>query len=96
MLSEPVTLEATGVENTPHQNTGFAAMDVYKFIVKWAQSHKGNTPSLNQVARGCNLTSPTVHYHIQNLIKAGLLERIDGHLCVIRSSFVVHNHVYDT
>lgn len=76
-------------------NTGFATVDTYRFIADWALAHKGNTPSLRQIAQGCGFSGATAHYHIQVLIKQGLLERIDGALCVVRLQIIAPDNIYD-
>ena len=76
--------------------TGFTTLDVYKFIVKWAMEHKGNTPSQRQIAAAIGVAGSTVHYHTQTLISQGLLERLDGELCVVRAQFDTEPDVFDT
>lgn len=75
--------------------TGHTMMDVYRFIVTWAEIHKGNTPTQRVVAEHLHVTAPTVRYHMDNLIRQGLLERVDNVLCVVRATFVVHGHAFD-
>lgn len=76
-------------------STGFATIDCYHFILQWAIAHKGNTPSLRQIAAGCNFSGATAHYHKQVLIKQGLLEIIDGELCVVRAKFTLPDNAYE-
>lgn len=70
--------------------TGFSTVDTYNFILAWAIAHKGNTPSQRQVAKGCGFSGATAHACKLALIKEGLLEIIDGVLCVVRADFVLH------
>lgn len=70
-------------------STGYSVADCYNFIVSWALAHKGNTPSQRQIATSCGFSSATAYNCIKVLIKQGMLERVDGELCVVRSSFEV-------
>lgn len=73
------------------QRTGFSTIDTYNFVLDWSIAHKGNTPSQRQVANGCGFSGATAHSCINALIKEGLLERIDGTLCVVRADFVLRS-----
>lgn len=64
--------------------SGHTTLDIYRYIVDWALSHKGNTPSLRQIAAGCGFSVDTAHNHVRILIEEGALRRIDGDLCVAR------------
>lgn len=70
--------------------TGFSTVDTYNFILAYAIAHKGNTPSQRQVAKGCGFSGATAHACKLALIKEGLLEIIDGTLCIARADFVLH------
>ena len=70
-------------------NSGFATLDTYRYIVDWALGHKGNTPSQRQIAAGVGFSHATAHYHIQQLIEKGLLERRDGALCITHAEVSV-------
>lgn len=74
---------------TSNVSSGFATHDTYKYIVDWALQHKGNTPSHRQIAAGCGFSHATAHYHIQQLIDKGLLERLDGALCISHAEISV-------
>lgn len=76
-------------------STGFTTLDCYHFVVQWALTHKGNTPSQRQIARGCGFSNATAHYHTQILIERNLLARIDGELCVTRGTFSVPPNIFD-
>lgn len=75
--------------------SGFLTVDVYHFIVQWALAHKGNTPSQRQIGEGCGFSGATAHYHIHALMDQGLLERIDGELCVARIKITAPDDIYD-
>lgn len=76
------------------ENTGFRTIDVYHYILQWAIDHEGNTPSQRQIAAGCGCSNSTAHHHTQVLIGRGLLERKDGELCVVRSTFTVAENAW--
>lgn len=76
-------------------STGFLSIDTYHYIINYALTHKGNTPSQRQIASGCGFSNATAHYHTQILISQGLLERIDGELCVSRGIFSVPPNIFD-
>lgn len=76
-------------------SSGFATIDTYQFIVNWALAHKGNTPSQSQIGLGCGFSGATAHYHIHVLMEQGLLERIDGELCVTRLQVSVPLDIHD-
>lgn len=75
--------------------TGFPTVDTYTFIVNFALAHKGNTPSQRQIGEGCGFSGATAHYHIHALMEQGLLERIDGELCVARLKITAPDDIYD-
>lgn len=77
------------------ENTGFRTVDVYHFILDWAIAHQGNTPSQRQIAAGCGCSNSTAHHHTQVLIGRGLLERKDGELIVVRSTFSVPENAWE-
>lgn len=69
--------------------TGFSVLDTYNFICDYAVAHKGNTPSQRLIAANCGFSSATAHSCVSALIKEGLLERIDGAVCVVRADFTL-------
>lgn len=75
--------------------TGLPTLDIYHFIVDWAMAHRGNTPSQRQIADGLDVAQSTAHYHIHILVGMGLLEQIDGELCVARGVFTMKDPMYD-
>lgn len=77
------------------KGTGFATIDTYHFILQWALEHKGNTPSQRQIAAGCGFSNATAHYHTNDLINKGLLERKDGELCVVRGTFAIPENAFE-
>lgn len=76
-------------------SSGFATVDTYRFIVNFALTHKGNTPSQRQIGEGCGFSGATAHYHIHALMEQKLLERIDGELCVARIKVTAPDDIYD-
>lgn len=76
-------------------STGFATFDTYRFIIDYTLSHKGNTPSMRQIAKGCGFSQDTSHAHVHVLIGMGLLEKIDNELCVARIAVVAPDNIYD-
>lgn len=72
-----------------NSKTGFSTVDSYNFILAWSIAHKGNTPSQREIAKGCGFSSATAHSCVGALIKEGLLQRIDGTLCIVRADFVL-------
>lgn len=77
------------------RQTGFRTVDTYRFIVDWALAHKGNTPSLREIGNGCDFSNATAHHHVQVLIGLGLLQSIDGQLCVTRLVVIAPQNIYD-
>lgn len=74
--------------------SGFPAADTYRFIVDWAIAHKGNTPSLKQIGDALGVAPATVFYHVRALVERGVLERIDGDLCVTRLIVTAPDNIY--
>lgn len=69
--------------------SGHNVIDAYNFILSWAVAHKGNTPSQRKIAQECDFAIGTAHTCVATLIKEGLLERIDGDLCVVKAEFTL-------
>lgn len=76
-------------------SSGFATLDTYHFILNWGLAHKGNTPSQRQISAGCGFSNATAHHHKRVLIEQGLLEIIDGELCIVRSTFTLPPNAYE-
>lgn len=52
---------------------------VYEFIVKFKLRHNGNSPTLREIAHGCDLSSnSTVTYHVNKLKEDGRVVVRDG------------------
>lgn len=73
------------------EKSGFPMVDIYKFIVKWALEHGGNTPSMRRIASSCGYSPATAHDNVVKLIGTGLLVRKDEEVCVARGSFIIAN-----
>lgn len=70
--------------------SGHNVIDAYHFILEYAAAHQGNTPSQRRMAAHCEFAIGTAHTCVAALIKEGLLERIDGDLCVVKADFALH------
>lgn len=77
------------------RGSGNTTLDTWKFILDWALSHKGNTPSLRQIARGCGFSQDTAHAHQHKLIEMGMLVKIDTEVCVARLRVSAPKNIYD-
>lgn len=73
------------------RNSGFSTADVYNYILEWANSHQGNTPTQRQIAQAVGIASGSAHHHKMVLVKQGLLKIVDGALCVVKADFTLHN-----
>ena len=48
---------------------------VYLFIVDFKKKHDGNSPTLREIAEGCNVSATSlVKYYLEFLVEAGLIE----------------------
>ena len=58
-------------------------MLVYTFIVGYKQHHDGNSPTYRTIMDGLDYKSVySIQYYVEMLEKAGMLQKIDGHLCI--------------
>lgn len=49
--------------------------DIYDFIIKRKKQHDGNSPSVREIARHCDIPSTSiVNYHLGKLAEQGLIE----------------------
>lgn len=77
------------------RGSGHTTIDTWRFILDWALSHKGNTPSMRQIAKGCDFSQDTAHVHVHILIAQGVLRQIDGDLCIVKLRVSAPKDIYD-
>ena len=55
-------------------------MDIYQFIVEYKKAHDGNSPSIREIVRGLDLSSPSIAaYHLTRLVQLNMIRlREDG------------------
>lgn len=75
--------------------SGHNVIDAYNFILEWAAAHQGNTPSQRKMAAHCQFAIGTAYTCVATLIEKGLLERIDGDLCVVKADFTLDDDAFD-
>ena len=63
-------------------------VDLFMFILKYKESHDGNSPTYREMAKGIGVKSTnTVWVYIQDMIKADVLEVRDKKLCVVEGKW---------
>lgn len=65
-------------------------VDIYEFIVNYADEHDGPTPSINEIKEHfdwCESYS-TAYYHVMKLIVAGLIRQEHNKLIVVDSEWI--------
>lgn len=62
--------------------------EILAFIVDYALSHQGPTPSIREIAHHFDLAYTTVYHHIDALMTEGYLEKRDGKLIVTGGQWV--------
>lgn len=61
---------------------------ILAFIVDYAASHYGPTPSIREIAQHFDLAYTTVYHHVNALIDEGYLDKRDGKLIVMGGQWV--------
>lgn len=69
--------------------TGYTVMDTYNFIINYAKTHGGNSPSYGKIAAGCGFSKPTAFASVKQLVTAGLLEQRDGEIIIAGANLLV-------
>ena len=61
--------------STPDSSLNETDIEVYKFIIRFKQSHNGNSPSMLEIEKGtCASSRSHVHYVLKKLEDAGYLK----------------------
>ena len=59
-------------------------VQIFEYIVSYKEAHDGNTPTYREMRDGVGGVSSlgTIHKYIHKMIDAGLINLVDGKLCL--------------
>jgi hypothetical protein len=63
--------------------SGLLAVNLFEFIISYKESHDGNSPTYREMCAGIGVSSTnSIFQYIRKMEKHGLIEVIDGKLCL--------------
>ena len=62
-------------------------LDIYEFIINYADGKDGPTPSILEISNALGLSYASTYYHVMKLIAHKLLDQSDNKLLVIGSEW---------